>query len=76
VTTYGITDPNQAVTIDYTNWRGERAVRQVVPWELVWGSNEWHPAEQWLLRAYDVAKKETRTFAMVGIHSWQKQSQG
>ena len=70
MTTYGTKNASQAVTIDYTNWRGERSVRRVVPWEMRWGSNEWHKAEQWLLRAYDIEKKDTREFAMSGIHSW------
>ena len=72
MTTYGIAISDQAVSIDYTNWRGERAVRRVVPWEIVWSSNEWHPQEQWLLRAYDIEKKQTRYFAMSEIHSWKR----
>lgn len=72
MTTYGISDPDQGVTIDYTNWRGERSKRRIVPWKMMWGSNEWYPEYQWLLRAYDVEKKETREFAMTGVHSWSK----
>lgn len=70
MTTYGIKNPNQAVWIDYTNYRGERAVRRVVPWEIIWGANEWHPEPQWLLRAYDPEKKAPREFAMKSIHNW------
>jgi hypothetical protein len=63
-----------AVTIDYTNWRGERSLRRIVPEGIYWGSNEWHPKEQWLLDARDLDKRETRAFAVKGIHSWKTQS--
>lgn len=60
----------QAVEIDYTNWRGERAMRRIVPLDISWDGNEWHPKTQWLLSALDVDKQQIRTFAMSGIHSW------
>ena len=59
------------VKIDYTNWRGERAIREIVPLSMKFGSNEWHPDEQWMVLAHDVEKKADRWFAMSGIHSWQ-----
>lgn len=71
-------DPNDLhnrachVLIDYTNWRGERAVREVVPERWGFHANPWHPQEQWMMYARDVAKGEYRWFAMSGIHSWQK----
>ena len=63
-------DPGRAVRIDYTNWRGERSSRVIIPVTHRWGSNEWHPDEQWLLDAHDVAKNAERTFACKDIHSW------
>ena len=60
----------QIVEIDYTNWRGERSKRRIVPMRLTWENNEWHPETQWLLEALDVEKKEMRTFAFTNIHSW------
>ncbi len=66
-----LTSKRGHVVIDYTNWRGERSTREIVPlgnWKL--GSNEWHPQEQWMFLARDVAKGEDRWFAMSGIHSW------
>jgi predicted DNA-binding transcriptional regulator YafY len=62
--------PDPSVFIDYTNYRGERSVRLVVPQGIIWASNEWHPEEQWLLRAYDLGKDAERYFAMSSIHSW------
>ena len=63
--------PAGHVLIDYTNWRGERAVREVVPISMKFGANEWHPQEQWMMLAHDIAKDESRWFAMSGIHSGQ-----
>jgi hypothetical protein len=58
------------VQIDYTNWKGERAKRRIIPKQFWFGSNEWHPEPQWLLDAYDTEKEVSRTFAMNGIHGW------
>lgn len=59
----------QVVEIDYTNWRGERSKRRIVPFRVVWENNEWHPETQWLLEALDVDKQEHRTFALANVHS-------
>lgn len=59
------------VLIDYTNHRGERAVRTILPMApLTWSSTEWHPEEQWLLEALDVEKDVVRFFAVKDIHGW------
>lgn len=61
---------SQVVEIDYTNWRGERTKRHIVPYKVVWAKNKWHPEHQWLLHAFDVRKQESRLFALASIHSW------
>ena len=58
------------VTIDYTNHRGERRLRLIRPVSIYFGTTDWHPTKQWLLRAIDCEKGETRDFAMSEIHSW------
>lgn len=63
------TDPRE-VTIDYTNYRGERSLRRILPLGIFWGANEWHPEEQWLLSAVDLEKNAARILAMRDIHSW------
>lgn len=63
-------DPRQEVMIDYTNWRGERAMRRIRPLAVIFENNEWHPKTQWLLEAVDVELAANRTFAMSNIHSW------
>lgn len=66
------------VYIDYTNYRGERSVRLIEPLPdgLFFGSNEYHPQQQWLLRAVDVEKKALRTFALRDVHGWDVNADG
>lgn len=54
--------------IDYTNYRGERSERQIVPLNIWFGTTEWHPKPCWLMKAFDCAKQENRNFAMEDIH--------
>lgn len=65
-----MSDPRKDVVIDYTNWRGERALRRITPMRVSFENNEWHPDTQWMLYAVDVDKGEERAFAVVNIHSW------
>lgn len=58
------------VIIDYTNYRGERAKRRILPLHMCYGENEWHKGEQWLLTAHDLDRDVERVFAMSSIHSW------
>ena len=60
----------EEVVIDYTNWRGIRSERKIVPRCIAFGSTEHHPDPQWLLVAEDVVKGVRRIFAMNSIHSW------
>jgi hypothetical protein len=59
------------VRIDYTNHRGKRAYRLIVPRGIYFGLSEWHPEPQWLLDAHDFDKGKDRTFALAGIHGWE-----
>jgi hypothetical protein len=71
-----MTEPLQGVTIDYTNWRGERRVRQIIPLFMDFGSNEWHPEPQWLLSAIDEDDCKQKTFAMKNVHAWTPKREG
>lgn len=62
----------QSVEIDYTNWKGVRAKRLIVPIRIYWGATEYHKEMQHLLVALDLEKQAERTFAMKDIHSWNK----
>ena len=59
------------VSILYTNWKGETSTRRIEPLFIHYGSNEWHPESQWLLRAFDVDKKAERDFAVKDIAKWE-----
>jgi len=58
------------VKILYTNYRGETSIREIIPQKIWFGKTEWHPESQWLLDAYDINKKENRSFAIKDIKSW------
>jgi hypothetical protein len=50
--------------VHYTNWRGETSRRRIIPKSVRYGSTEWHPEPQWLLRAWDDDKQADREFAL------------
>jgi predicted DNA-binding transcriptional regulator YafY len=69
-------NPREIVTIDYTNWKGERSTRRIHPLRIAFENNEWHHDTQWLLEAVDLTKGQVRTFAMGNIHSWEAALKG
>ncbi len=62
-------DEDKVMVIDYTNYRGERGIRRIVPIEMFFGSTDYHVHDQWIMRAYDVDKSAYRDFAMSDIHN-------
>lgn len=52
------------LTVSYINYRGEISLRTITPLKPWYGSTEWHPVPQWLLKAYDHDKLEERDFAL------------
>lgn len=63
-------DLSKAVQVLYTNYRGETAVRHIIPQKIWFGETEWHSGGQWLLDAIDVEKKAVRSFSMKDIKAW------
>lgn len=63
---------DKTVHFTYTNWKGETSLRTVVPTFIWYGSTEFHPEPQWLLKAWDVDKKVERDFAMADISGWKQ----
>lgn len=63
-------DEQKIVRIEYTNWRGETAIRKIIPLRVVFMATDWHPEEQWLLEAYDCDKGAERSFAMKDVKRW------
>jgi predicted DNA-binding transcriptional regulator YafY len=53
--------------INYTNYKGVNADRNIIPLFLYRGSNKFHPEKQWLLKAWDIDKKAMRSFAVRDI---------
>ena len=58
---------SKPLRILYINYKGETKVRNIIPQEIYYGSNDWHIEEQWLIDAIDIDKGALRTFAMAGI---------
>ena len=58
---------DRKIVIAYTNYRGERSIREIVPEKIWFGSTEWHPGQQWLMRAYDLQKRSIRDFALADM---------
>lgn len=66
----GVQAPDEVV-IDYTNHRGVRERRSVMPRAIFFGTSEFHPGPaQWFLSAYALDRRAERVFAMRGIHEW------
>jgi predicted DNA-binding transcriptional regulator YafY len=56
--------PGQVIRFRYKNWQGVVAERTARVVSLVYGSTEWHPEPQWLLRAFDFERQDVRLFAL------------
>jgi predicted DNA-binding transcriptional regulator YafY len=58
--------------IDYTNHRGERRWRVILPHSIAYAQSIWHKedGQQWILHATDVELNEKRDFKMADIHQW------
>lgn len=55
---------NTPLAVEYTNYRGETAIRTIVPQQIWYGSTEYHPEPQWLVTAFDVERAVGRDFAL------------
>ena len=58
------------VLIDYTNYKGERRSRIVVPKKIRFMETPHHKPAQWVLDALDLEKNAIRSYALKDIHSW------
>jgi hypothetical protein len=59
---------NNSIELDYTNWKGIRSKRNIIPIELQYTSTQHHLEAQWLLVAFDKDKDDIRSFAVRDIH--------
>lgn len=67
---YSDSDEKKKIKILYTNHRGETEIREIIPLEIVFKATDYHPVEQWLVRAYALDRKEERHFACAEIKAW------
>lgn len=59
-----------AVSVTYKNWQGQVGERKIIPLSTSYGSTEYHKEPQWLLRVWDVDKRDYRVYAMRDIQKW------
>lgn len=59
------TENKQTIRFRYKHrTTGEVELRTAIPEKLYFGSTEWHPEEQWIMRAHDLDKDDMRHFAL------------
>jgi hypothetical protein len=56
--------------IDYTNHRGERVWRHILPSYIWYGISKYHEGKQWFIISMDLDKMDTRCFALSSIHKF------
>lgn len=59
-----------AVKVRYKNWKGEVAIRNIIPLEVFYGSTEYHREEQWFMRVWDLDKENFRNYALKDVQEW------
>jgi hypothetical protein len=65
------------VEIDYTNWKGERRLRRIIPLKLWYGENEYRRGDQWILSAMDMEDGgKIKTFSLTGVRGWWTKPEG
>lgn len=66
---------DQRVTIDYTNWKGHRRLRVILPLmsTLRFVVTPHHTPAQWVFDAHDMEQPDhpRRTFALRDIRAWE-----
>lgn len=55
---------SRPMKVRYTNYRGETSNREIQGREIFFGSNEYHPEPQWLMRGIDMERFVERVFAI------------
>lgn len=66
---YDAQDVGEPLVVSYMNYRGEVSTRTITPIKPWYGSTEWHPEPQWLLKAFDHEKDAERDFALADFGS-------
>jgi hypothetical protein len=57
-------EESRTLELIYRNWKNEVEPRKIIPISLRYGTTEWHPKPQWLLKAIDTKTGKIREFAL------------
>ena len=68
--------PERVVTITYQHSKKGEVHRRILPIRTYFGTDKYHPEQQYLLEAYDLDALETRTFALINITGWNRTDGG
>ena len=60
-------NPEQPFSGWYKNHEGKVQWRTILPIEIWYGQTDWHPSDQWFVKAYDPTKDAQRDFALAGF---------
>ena len=60
-------DTNHPLCFEYKNWQNQTAIRRVNPIQIWYGKTEFHPTDQWFIKATDLDKQVERDFAVNDI---------
>lgn len=71
----GLENRKNALAIVYKNHRGETSERLIIPGRFWFGQTLWHPRDQWFLDAYDLDRREDRSFALSDIILWEQEEE-
>jgi predicted DNA-binding transcriptional regulator YafY len=61
---------DQVVQIVFTDSRGQRSARRIMPDRIWFGCTDWIREPQWLLDAYDLDRGTLRSYAMRSIENF------
>mgnify|MGYP001561727411 CR=1 FL=1 len=61
-----------SIKLKYKNWRGEVGEREIIPISIYFGETDFHKEKQWLMKVYDLDKKDYRDYALKDIEEWVK----
>jgi len=54
----------EEIFFGYINYRYEYSIRKVIPLSIDLTSSAYHPEKQWIMKAWDINKKDYRSFAL------------
>ncbi len=62
---------NDTMKCEYTNYQGKKSVRYFFPLSIVFGSDNWHKEDQFLIHVQDLDRDVRRSFALKHMENFQ-----